>query len=431
MCRAIFRALIPLLGITIFSHYVIRDLLATSWTNVESRSKTSSGFFVKGIRGETIYDSGAVARFPTNNFSGVIARAFEPWPATLPLPCFEPEGDVLDVEVYQETTNATQGFLYMKPHKCASTTAAGINLRISRNVAKRAKLNSELCDNRFSHGVYGTDYFNAIRARRFSQRQPTKSFLWTILREPTQRYISFFFFRRVRNGFDASDQSFIEWLLNKNPAHYYLCTFKTTGFDCSPKSVDVMKSEASVSELNSTIVDACNDILNEYDFIGVLERFDESIVVLMMLLGLSISDVLFLNGKVAGGFGPAVRPDQVCRRIPKSYVSTGMEEFFASDAWQRRISSDSLLYQAANRSLDLTIDRLGKEHVERNVALLRHAKNAVDAHCSERIIMPCDTEGVPSRSNNETDCFVRDMGCGMDCLDEVSDNLGLWDLPGK
>ena len=40
--------------------------------------------------------------------------------------------------------------------------------------------------------------------------------------------------------------------------------------------------------------EAIHTILKEYDFLGVTERMDESAVALQMLLGLKISDVMYI-----------------------------------------------------------------------------------------------------------------------------------------
>ena len=72
------------------------------------------------------------------NFSGILARSFEPWKH--PLPCFKPD---LALETHETPTN--NGFLYVKPYKTGSSTTSGINLRIARNVALRQGKNYNRC----------------------------------------------------------------------------------------------------------------------------------------------------------------------------------------------------------------------------------------------------------------------------------------------
>lgn len=87
---------------------------------------------------------------PQTNFSGVLARSFEPW--THPLPCFEPEEDWQAIDV--QNSPAESGFLYVKPYKTGSSTTSGINLRIARNVAVRKEANYGICKGKvFEFGV--------------------------------------------------------------------------------------------------------------------------------------------------------------------------------------------------------------------------------------------------------------------------------------
>ena len=80
--------------------------------------------------------------FPSQtNFSGILARSFEPW--AHPLPCFEPEEDWQAIEL--QNSPAESGFLFVKPYKTGSSTTSGINLRIARNVAARNEANFGIC----------------------------------------------------------------------------------------------------------------------------------------------------------------------------------------------------------------------------------------------------------------------------------------------
>ena len=115
----------------------------------------------------------------TNDFGGVRARAFDVWPKQLPLPCFEPEQNWPLTEV--QRSPAREGFLMVKEMKTGSSTAAGLNLRISRNVARRYFPQFKICRLRNDHAT-------ASRLE-YGRRTPSKSFLWTIVRDPTKRAV--------------------------------------------------------------------------------------------------------------------------------------------------------------------------------------------------------------------------------------------------
>ena len=44
------------------------------------------------------------------------------------------------------------------------------------------------------------------------------------------------------------------------------------------------------------------DIMNDYDFLILVERYDESLVAMQLLLGLETSDILYLPSRHAGSF---------------------------------------------------------------------------------------------------------------------------------
>lgn len=460
-----------------------------------------------------------------NASSWIQPRAFDRW--NFSLPCFESHPELLNIRRYQEAMYASHGFLYMKPRKCGSTTAASVNLRIARNVARRVGLvnRSKLCDNRFTHGDKATasstlpwkkhrcernDNNNAMndtnnstnnnedcqtdpnllavltprrteqgdvipyRARRFRHRIHEKSFLWTIIREPTERYISHYFFQlgavkledesRVvpssqadnegdpqqqqksqtsRNTTSAAmnDDDFRRWLFQRNPVYYYLCTLspfiqymRMCGNSWNVQTqTPVFYHQQKLKNgkhLTNLVINETNMVLKEYDFIGLVERFDESLVVLKMLLGLELSDILYLSGKVSGGLVPLPSlqfPRKfVCGKTRRPSLTDHMRAFFESQPWQRHVLADRLLYEAVNRSLDLTIDHLGRSEVERNLALFQQANQLAADRCKEPTVrFACHEPGRPPRNEKNTDCYVRDLGCGMACLDSIAEELGL------
>ena len=333
-------------------------------------------------------------------FEGVKVRAFPSWPIQdLPLPCFEPEIGWK----HSDHSPCHDGFIFVKPYKVGSSTASGINLRIARNVAKKLGRPYDICKARYDH-TFASQSYNNYR--------PQKTFLWTLLRDPSTRVVSqFFHFEVSRKKVEPSDANFLANV--RDPANIdYVHDYYLTAL-----SLDTYHRGKSHAQ------DYANQIIQKYNFIAITERMDESAVVLAMLLGLSVADTLYLTAKAHGGWDDAGGRDQnICTYIVPSFVSEGVQGFLDSAEWQTMSHWDRILWQAANRSLDLTIERLGKHEVERNLQIYRAAKEKGQAECLPRTKFPCSIGG---KYNYATNCLWKDSGCGMECLDEVSTSLGL------
>merc|ERR1711862_400394 len=93
-------------------------------------------------------------------------------------------------------------------------------------------------------------------------------------------------------------------------------------------------------------------VIDEYDFIGVYERLHESLVVLSMLIGGNPNDVLFtFNEKACSK-----------KEAQPEWLTPAMVCYLNTKQWKNREMGDFMLYDAA-RSLDRTIDMLGREKV--------------------------------------------------------------------
>jgi Galactose-3-O-sulfotransferase len=344
-----------------------------------------------------------------NNFSGIRARPFQVSDETY-VPCYKPHADWGLVEI--QNTPAQRGFLYVKPFKTGSSTTSGVHLRIARNVAQRRRtkeFNITICDSRFDHGP---DIHPGYTL--FGNRIPNESFLWTILRDPTKRAISqFFHFEVSRAKIEPTDYNFKQFLrsIYSNQDYYYRALY-TKGIFHRNK----------VNPIN-----AANHILRTYNFIGITERIDESFVALMMMLNLKMSDILYLSAKSKGGFddggGRTVR--YLCTYIWPSFVTPGIKEFLNSSEWRDMVRYDTLLYEAVNRSLDMTIDALGRDKFNDKLRKYQYAQGIANERCYQNAKFPCDLGGT-FHHKNETDCIWRDSGCGASCLDNVATELNLW-----
>ena len=365
-------------------------------TTITNSTKKISAI-TKRRRYEPYYRHAATILKNTQNhtFGGVQARAF----GRSTVPCLKPEATWKDYET--QMTPTQEGFLFLKTYKTGSSTASGIDLRIARNVAQRRQTGYEVCKTRYDH---------AWAASLYKSLDRKKSFLWTIVRDPISRSISqLFHFHVSREQNPSTDDSLIR-KIRATPVMYH--NYYMGSLPQQP------------AKRNSDPVDVANQILRQYDFIAITERMDESAVALAMLLGLPLGDVLHLKAKGSGGYDDAGGKRNVCTYIQPSFVSDGMEEFFRSDEYQEMVHWDYLLYLAANRSLDLTIEALGRKQFDEKLAQFQTAQKLAVECCGSVTRFPCSSTG---QRNKETDCLWNDSGCGYECLDKVASELGLKD----
>lgn len=164
--------------------------------------------------------------------------------------------------------------------------------------------------------------------------------------------------------------------------------------------------------------DVVQEILDEYDFIAITERMDESLVVMKMLLNLTLEEIMYTKpARSAGSFsnGPEGRP---CVYLIPSFLTPGMSEFLESSDWKTRIKGDELLYQAAYRSLDRTIHALGRDKVERTLAQFKKAQAYAQEQCAGQIRGMCNDEGRPIPKEQRT-CYIWSEGCDYQCLNSM------------
>ena len=81
-----------------------------------------------------------------------------------------------------------KGLLFVKVLKCSSSTGAGVTLRIQDGLSKRLNQpNPNKSQTAHAPGSCMSNQHATARELRFHKRDPSQSFLWSIVREPAQR----------------------------------------------------------------------------------------------------------------------------------------------------------------------------------------------------------------------------------------------------
>ncbi len=317
-----------------------------------------------------------------------------------------------------DTNNRTYsdaGILYVKNFKAASSTAAGVALRLVYRLPRNIS----------SHGWVR---FHHTPGYVYRNRHPVKSFLFTSVRDPASRALSRIFYTHIsHHGYDPNDDPQMLTFLRDTDSQYgsvrhvgggYQVWYTHMEGDHLPRSWGP-KMPSKVQQ-RQVIHLAVQQILKDYDFILVAERLDESIVVMALLMNVSLDDVLVQNAKESSTddwyyfkFGKLER----CKRPIRAFRSPAIVAHLESDEWLAKNYGDYLLHAAAILSLEATMDRLGRERVARALHVYRSLQLQVTQECRNQTIYHCSDAGNPQRPLSKKNCYSDDSGCGYQCID--------------
>jgi hypothetical protein len=326
---------------------------------------------------------------------GLLARAFPDRPKdSWCIPATHPEENTF-------RDGKWQGFLLVKVPKAASSTAAGLTLRIANQTG---------CAVQFEHR----------QGIRYAERH-AESFLLGTVRRPAARAFSMaYFFIIAPLNITPTDKNIIRSLNRRRGGK----TQGKGGYMSNYMSLQRIpgkfwKPTEPTHVPNATLlIDYVQDTVNSYDFITVVERMDESLTALALMTGLDLGDVLSTSAKVSGEYKLARsgKNEGQCTKSIKGKMSEGVRKYFETKAWLAMNYADYLLYEAANRSLDLTIERIGRDRFDRALADFRRIEAKAMEVCGDHLGSGCTGDGV---ALPETTCYVRDFGCGYMCVDAM------------
>jgi Galactose-3-O-sulfotransferase len=371
------------------------------------------------------------------------ARAY---PDKTTLVCSLARPERLSSKALQVYKTPLEGVFYNKVPKAASSTLAGINRRIAVHWGNRlyGNVSSTHQDSNSSFVVLTPRderakevscthrEFHVIGAGRFySNRVDDKSFLWGSLRDPAARAMSrVFFFHISQGGFSDDDETILSVLKGSNNPQTGCVSKGRGGFQLQYLALTSLddwvawgKNFPTKVQRPDIVQEQVRNVTQQYDFLALTERMDESIVVLQLLLGLNVGDVLSTSAKVGGAYDYHGK-ELGCVPIQKTHMSPVVREYLESDEWQALNYGDYLLYAAANRSLDLTIDRLGRDRFDNALQIYRAAMAVVSEECASETIFPCSREGIPQVELATSSCYNADEGCGYRCIDRLVHDRG-------
>lgn len=376
-------------------------------------------------RGQKTLDSTeSIARSVPHRSKQVPVRAFPTWKDARQgssLPCIVDVGIGHPDSMQVQKTGTTEGLLFVKLPKCGSTTLAGVAARIGHVLYKRLHRHRSGNAHRNEACRYRGTRHQWQRHVPLRQRDRRVSFLWTVVRSPDTRLLSqYFHFKVSRNKASTRDHAVLSYLKKQNWRNLQL----KHGFPDHARDyhrLEQMGDRGMEGSVNNALwYPIIQDNLEIFDFVGVLERLDESLVVLQLLMGLRATDVLPLSAKQSGNRSELdLNTAGQCNRFVEPFRSPKVDEYLRSDTFRRFHQGDILLYEAANRSLDATIESLGRERFDGAMQEYLKAKELAERFgCG--LESPCQAEGVLKDPVELAElCYLDDIGCGHHCLDNL------------
>lgn len=431
-------------GLTFASHnYFIHSFMALVKTT-ERRIEETVAMRYLHSRGLTSIQPLVLNRYhhqqPQDASEFLLGRTFVERSSTEVCTRFRPEkNDNQHKDLYYFQSNpGPEGFIYVKVPKSASTTLSAVNIRLSRRVGQRVYGSSNMYDNTNSTTAAATNtssYCSSFQnhmvgaGHYYGNRNPLKSFLWGSVRDPASRAISRVFFQNSRGRQTVTEEMVLQYLQGAYNPQSGAITKGKGGFQLQyltlqdkvrpiPDWYFFDPTEPTTVQEPRRLRAMVQRVLDDYDFLAVSERMDESLVTLQFLLNLTLGDILVSSSKVAGSFTYNAK-NGTCAPLQRSYWSPTVTAHVTSDVWYAINYGDYLLYHAANRSLDQTIDAIGQNRFHQALQQYREAQRLVEAECHNKTFHQCSFDGQVQADKALEDCYAEDSGCGYRCIDEL------------
>lgn len=284
--------------------------------------------------------------------------------------------------------------VFIRIAKTGSTTAAGVSRRIAAHhnlsgvsdthvwigeepgiyAEHGALLSAEYGPNRQQEPVRAKfDLWSRVR----SLQLPV--FLWTMIRNPGARVMSQFYYKASIRGWDTSFQSKMNYL-------------------------SIYAGNEQFRYIRSSTKDTVDSVLDLFSLIGVLERYDESLVVLAATLKVPLSEVLYLTSKnTSAGFRDQAK---FLHTAHPHFSDEPPEVMHVINTTFRNVSHlDYELYEKANDLLSAKIAEMG---LEPSIKTFKKLLKDAQEECGNNF-----TVGF----YGQPDCYLEDQGCQYACLD--------------
>ena len=275
--------------------------------------------------------------------------------------------------------------VFIKVPKCASSTSGGVARRIAhywnlshvfdgddytRDDYTRSPAEPKIFANHIPyHSLEAHIDFQSLRLPNF----PT----WTMIRDPSDRWLSEYFHfvvKRSNGKIVPTEDSILQYLNDTRHRH-------------SNYILEYIRPSRCSLDVDCTI--------QSYDFIGVVELYDISMIQLAKVVGVPLPAVLYLPSKVSAHRKNAAEVNEGAAGQADS-----VRNFLQSPAWLQRNALDLDLWNKVAAQLKANMD------------------DAFNAQLNNQYLPMLQQASLLCGGNDRyQDCYWADNGCGFHCLD--------------
>jgi hypothetical protein len=302
-------------------------------------------------------------------------------------------------------TLSSLNLVFFHNPKAGGTTVAGIIRRLGAAYGHQGVFRKGPTDRQPQPWVWPNIRDGSLKSGLWSSRRreiilTRPTFLLTFVRDAAERCLSYYYHFTTRS----------------NRAHPELNLSLTTEGklnalkNCKNTQTTAMTHHPDVMLHGTPLVDAT---FNRYTFMGVQERFDESIVALANLLGISPVEVQYVAAKVStqGGID-----DHDMVLVPHGPIVSEPQE----------IQHYALGSQfAADNTLDFRMRQLANQALDDIVGSIPNFDEQLSTFKAHQLQIAQKCEGNSgTRNGHKIPCYFLDQGCGFQCLDRMVCELG-------
>jgi len=280
------------------------------------------------------------------------------------------------------------GLAYIKEHKVAGSTFAGVIRRIGERRNFQHTRDSYWLDETTAtkNPSVWANHGGRVTIESQLQKQMPCAFFVTMIREPVDRCMSQYYYQFYKDGAEVHPGQAIK---DKTEFMRALCS--------ESRETQYISPDGTADE--SRAMDA-------FDFVAVTERFDESLVLLGKKLNASFVDLLYLAAKESGEAGTRPKDHNRERSVHIEFHEESREVKAAAEMIRR--GTDASLLSLANNAFDKATAAYGP-NFKADLQRFQDMLAVVEGKC---------------RSRFDESCLWKDNGCGQDCIDEVAHEHG-------